>query len=80
MSASTMIEMFSKYGDFHLYKDTLQSCIINFYHIDKDALEDNTPQGFIKMLSGKKAMEEFKIETVCPYDQAPKFVAHDRLE
>ena len=80
LSATTISELFAKYGDFHVLKDTKKSCILNFYTIDSDILKKNNTQGMLEHLRDKKVMDELKIEVVCPYNEAPKFVAHDHLE
>jgi len=80
MSASTIAQLFSKFGDFHVFKDTRRSCILNFHQIDKDALKDNTVKGFIELMNEEVQMQEFKVECCCAYSEAPRFVAHDLLE
>jgi hypothetical protein len=72
--------MFSNFGDFHVYKDTKKSCILNFYYFDKTYVEEKSPQAFIEQMSTPENMDKYKIETICSYDKAPKFVAHNHLE
>jgi hypothetical protein len=53
--------------------------IINFYYIDKDMIPSKSPEGFINFLKEPENLKKFKIEEVCTYDQAQKFVARDHL-
>jgi len=46
-SAETIASLFSAYGDFYVFKDSRHSVILNFYYIDKDAVESKSPEGFV---------------------------------
>jgi hypothetical protein len=48
LSAETLSAMFSCFGDFHLFKDTRRSCILNFYYYEKTQIEDKSAEGFIE--------------------------------
>ena len=80
LSAETLSTMFSSFGDFHLFKDTRKSCILNFYYYEKTQVEERSSAGFIKLISQPQNMEKFHVQMICPYDQSQKFVAHNRLE
>jgi hypothetical protein len=42
LSAETISHMFSNFGDFHVFKDTSKSCILNFYYFDKNFVEEKS--------------------------------------
>ena len=53
ISADTIAQFFSKFGDFHVYRDTKQSCILNFYYLDKSYIINNSINKLVEMLNGK---------------------------
>ena len=79
LSAATLAEMFKDFGDFQLLKDAPQSCILNFSKFDKGACDPHSasPAGFVTLMG--QQLEKFHLQTVCSYEKAPKFVAHDHL-
>jgi len=82
LSAATISEMFKEedLGDFQTYKETKESIIMVFYYINKDVIKNKKPAGVIQYLKKQEMMEKYKIKRVLSYDEAPKFVAHNRLE
>jgi len=43
LSADAIAQMFADIGDYQVYKDTKNSCIINFFYIDKDVIAAKSP-------------------------------------
>jgi len=80
ISAETLASLFSQCGDFHVFKDSLKSCIVNFYYIDRNYINCKTPQGFIELMRKPENLEKYHIKQICQFDEAPKFVAHNHLE
>ena len=82
LSAATISEMFKEedFGDFQIYKETKESYIMVFYSINKNVIKNKKPAGVIQYLKKQETMEKYKIKRVLSYDEAPKFVAHNRLE
>ena len=56
LSASTLAQLFTDYGDFQLLKDAPQSCILNFSKFDKDSCDPHpaSPTGFMVLMEEKK--------------------------
>ena len=49
VSAETIAQLFADFGDFQIQKDAAQSCIINFFQLERDACQPYpaSPAGFI---------------------------------
>lgn len=80
LSAETIAQMFSNFGDYQVYKDTQKSCIINFFYYDVKVVGSKSIQGLLELLKKPESMDKYYIDQVCTYDQAPKFVAHNHFE
>lgn len=78
LSAETIASLFSKFGDFYIFKNTKKTCLLQFYFYDKDYVLEKSPKGFIEFISKNK--DEYHIAEIMQYDQAPKFVAHNHIE
>lgn len=78
LSAETISSMFSEFGDFYIFKNTRKTVLLQFYYFDKDAIPDKTVAAFIQLLESEK--KQYKIAEVKPYNEAPKFVAHNHVE
>ena len=62
LAAETISDIFSKFGDFHVYKDTRKSVILNFYYFDKTHVEEKSPSAFIKLMSTPENKDQYKIQ------------------
>ena len=82
LSAATFAEILKEedLGDFQIYKETKESIILAFYSINQDVIKNRKAAGVIQYLKKQEKMEKYKIKRVLSYDEAPKFVAHNRLE
>ena len=82
LSAATISAMFKEedLGDFQIYKETKDSVIMVFHYINKDVIKNKKAAGVIQYLNKQDKLEKCKIKRVLSYDEAPKFVAHNRLE
>ena len=76
-SAEKLSEMFQPLGDFQLYKDTHQSSIVLFYHIEKEVVGGKEVSHVIDHLLTK--MSDI-VKKACTYNEAPKFTAHNLLD
>ena len=56
MSAETVASMFVDYGDFHVYKDTENSCFFEFFYIDAAHVPDRSLDSFIKVVKDQKKL------------------------
>ena len=74
LSAETVSHLFSELGDFFWHKDTYDSFFVEVNHLDPSQFKDKSLESFIA-----KCVESVK-ECVsgCLYQDAPKFVAHQR--
>jgi hypothetical protein len=68
---------FDEFGDFNIYKDSQNSCYIEFYYFDKERLPSGNIGEFIKIVQEKP--EDYGVTIIAPYEEAVKFKAHDRL-
>jgi protoheme ferro-lyase len=78
LSAETIASLFSNFGDFYIFKNTKKTVLLQFYHFDKDHVSEKSVKGFIEVI--KKDKEKFHIVDIENYHDAPKFVAHNRVE
>ena len=58
LTAETVSSMFSEYGDYYLFKDTLDSVFMEIFFLDKNKVKDQTLDTFIKLV---KAEKEFHV-------------------
>jgi hypothetical protein len=80
LTAQNLAYLFSDFGDFHLFKDTKDSAILNFYYMDQHIIGGKTIQSFITFISQPLKLEKYHIESVSPYSDAPRFKAHNHIE
>jgi hypothetical protein len=80
LTAQNLAYIFSDFGDFHVVKATKDSAILNFHYMDQQVIGGRTIQSFIAFISQPPNMEKYHIKSVCPYSEAPRFKAHNRIE
>ena len=80
VSAETIAQMFSQFGDFHVYKDTRKSILLCFYYIHGQSLPEASPKGFIEMMRKPELREQYHVEDCSALDEAKKFVAFNHFE
>ena len=50
LEAGEVSKMFEQYGDFYMFKDTLDSVFIEFFYIDPKQVPDRNPQTLVELL------------------------------
>lgn len=51
---------------------------MQFYYFDANYIETKDLQGFVSHVEANKA--HYKVQKICRYSEAPKFVAHNHME
>jgi hypothetical protein len=74
LTAETVASMFNEYGDFYLFKDTMDSVFMEFFYLDKAKVKDQSLDGFIAVV---KAQPTFHVLEGVIYEKAPKFKSHN---
>lgn len=69
-SAEAIANLFSQFGDFHVYKDTKKSVLLCFYHIHSQSLPEASPKGFIQYILKPEVKEKLQIEDCCTLSQS----------
>mmetsp|Transcript_9009 Transcript_9009/g.15245 ORF Transcript_9009/g.15245 Transcript_9009/m.15245 type:complete len:123 (-) Transcript_9009:140-508(-) len=69
LSAMTLSHMFSKFGDFQLFKDSRKSCLLYFFYIEKMHVSSSKIADFIALMKKPENMDEYKIKDIRPYSQ-----------
>merc|ERR1712166_776828 len=57
LTAQNLAYVFSDFGDFHVFKDTKDSAILNFYYMDQQVIGGKTIQSFITFISQPPNMD-----------------------
>jgi hypothetical protein len=71
--AERIARVFTEFGDYNVMRDSKDSCFIEFYSYDKDAVKGQSIDDFIEVMTERK--EEFGVKEVRSYDTARKFKA-----
>jgi hypothetical protein len=69
--------MFTEYGDFYAYKDTSNTCFLEFFYIDPNFVPDQKLETFIQLV---KTIDHLRIVAGTIHKDAPRFIAHDRFD
>jgi len=77
LRADQLSHLFTKFGDFSIFKDSLTSFYLEFYYIEESKVPSQSIEGLIRAVSEEK--EQLGVEVIVPYAEAVKFKAHDRI-
>jgi hypothetical protein len=69
--------LFEEYGDFNTFKDSDNSCYVEFFFYESSKVPTKTIGEFVKIVNESK--NKFGIKAACLYNEASKFKAHNRI-
>ncbi len=72
-----LAKQFEEYGDFNTFKDSENSCFIEFFYYEQSKVNPKTIGEFVRIVNENK--NKFGIKVACLYNEANKFKAHNRI-
>ena len=77
LTAGAISSLFESYGDFYVYRDSMNSIYLEFFLIDKKSVPEGTLTAFCKTVL---KTPELKVIAAVVHEDAPKFVAHSNFD
>ena len=72
-----LAKLFEEYGDFNTFKDSDNSCFIEFFIYEPSKVQSKSIEDFVKIVNESK--NKFGVKVACLYNEANKFKAHNRI-